>query len=56
MAGKGNHKVMVRCPWCQRQPVPVKRGRISSHLTPGGQRCVGQGQPVPTTIPEGRKF
>lgn len=39
----------VRCPWCQRQPVRLKRGRLVSHLTPGGVRCVGVGQPMKAT-------
>lgn len=42
---KNNRKTFVRCPWCQKQPVPTKRGRINSHLTPGGVKCVGIGQP-----------
>lgn len=36
----------ARCPWCGRQPIKLKRGRIQSHLTPGGTRCVGVGQPA----------
>lgn len=35
---------LVRCLWCGRQPVRLKRGRLVSHLTPGGQKCVGIGQ------------
>lgn len=46
MTGKGNKKVMVRCRWCGKQPVPVKRGRLASHLTAGGVKCNGIGQPV----------
>jgi hypothetical protein len=42
----------VRCPWCGKQPVQVKRGRIVSHVTPGNSRCVGVGQPVPNTYKE----
>ena len=45
MTSKGNKSSYVRCPWCSRQPVQVKRGRICSHLTPGGIKCVGIGQP-----------
>lgn len=39
-----NKRQHIRCPWCSRQPVPTKRGRITSHLTPGGVKCVGIGQ------------
>jgi hypothetical protein len=31
------------CAWCGRDPVPIKRGRIASHLTPGGVKCVAVG-------------
>lgn len=43
MTGKGNKSVQIRCPLCGRQPVPTKRGRISSHLNPGGVRCSASG-------------
>lgn len=50
MTGKGNKARHVRCPWCQRQPVQLKRGRIQSHLSPGGVKCVGSGRVYPETL------
>jgi len=47
MTSKHNAKRFVRCIWCGKQPVPTKRGRIASHLTPGGLKCCGVGQPIP---------
>jgi hypothetical protein len=41
---KGNKRNYVRCPGCGRQPVAVKRGRLVSHLSPGGVRCYWTGQ------------
>lgn len=32
-----------KCVWCGRDPVPVRNGRIGSHLTPGGLKCVSIG-------------
>lgn len=32
-----------KCVWCGRDPVPVRKGRIASHLTPGGLKCIGIG-------------
>lgn len=43
MTGNGNKRQLVRCMWCGRQPVPIKRGRIASHLTPGGLKCIAIG-------------
>lgn len=43
MTGNGNKRQLVRCGWCGRQPVPTKRGRIASHLTPGGLKCIAIG-------------
>jgi hypothetical protein len=34
----------MKCPWCSKD-APVRKGRLASHLTPGGIRCVGIGQP-----------
>lgn len=48
---KADKRSYVRCPWCQRQPVQVKRERIVSHLTPGGVKCIGIGQPMPKQQP-----
>lgn len=31
----------LSCPICGRNPVPIKRDRIASHLSPGGVRCIG---------------
>lgn len=42
----GNFRRYVRCRWCSRQPVAIKRGRLVSHLTPGGLKCPGVGQPA----------
>ena len=38
--------VYLRCPWCQRERVEVKRGRLASHLSPGGVKCIGIGMDV----------
>lgn len=32
-----------KCVFCGRDPVPVRKGRIASHLTPGGLKCIGIG-------------
>lgn len=36
----------TRCPWCGKQPVKIKRGRLSSHLNPGGVKCFAIGQTI----------
>jgi hypothetical protein len=41
---KVNKSQWVRCPWCGKQPVKVKRNRLSSHLNPGGVKCFAIGQ------------
>ncbi len=46
MVSPNNKKQFLRCFWCGKQPVPVKRGRLSSHVTPGNQKCIGIGQPA----------
>ncbi len=46
MTSANNKKAYVRCPWCGKQPVPTKRGRVSSHMTAGNQKCIGVGQTV----------
>lgn len=50
-AGKNpkNKHQMVRCPWCGKQPVHVKRCRLTSHLNPGGVKCFAIGQLVSVT-------
>lgn len=40
---KADKRQYIRCPWCGKQPVQLKRGRIVGHVTPGNQRCVGSG-------------
>lgn len=45
MTSKNNKRQYLRCPGCGKQPVPLKRGRLSSHLTPGGIKCHWIGQP-----------
>ena len=45
MTGKGNKRESIRCPGCGKQPVPLKRGRIQSHVTPGNRKCLWIGQP-----------
>jgi hypothetical protein len=35
----------IQCPWCSKA-VEHRKGRLSSHVTAGGQKCVGIGQPV----------
>ena len=42
--GKIDGRKMIRCPWCGKQPVQVKRGRLVSHLNPGGVKCFAIGQ------------
>ena len=32
-----------KCIFCGRDPVPVRNGRVASHLTPGGLKCIGIG-------------
>jgi hypothetical protein len=46
MSSKANKRVSVRCPWCGKQPVPLKRGHVQSHLTPGGLKCIAIGMDV----------
>lgn len=36
----------LKCPWCQKKPVPIKNGRLASHVTAGNQKCLGIGQPA----------
>lgn len=36
----------VKCPFCGRDPVKTKGGRIYPHVNPGGVRCIGYGAPV----------
>jgi hypothetical protein len=44
---KVDKRVYIRCPWCSRQPVQVKRGRLTRHVTPGGMLCIGSGMHAP---------
>lgn len=46
---KADKRVYMRCPWCSRQPVQLKRGRIAGHLSPGGVRCIGGGMTPPAS-------
>jgi len=41
-------KSYMRCPWCQRNSVRVKRHHLVTHdtLAPEGRRCVGSGSKV----------
>jgi hypothetical protein len=50
MTSRGNHKQYVRCLWCGKQPVSIKRGRLASHVTSGNQKCLGIGQPVEQVV------
>lgn len=49
MSRKANNqdkRTYIRCPWCGRQPIQVKRGNLVSHLSPGGVKCIAIGMRI----------
>jgi len=46
---KKDKREYVRCPFCGRQPVLLKRGNLTSHLSPGGVKCSAVGMRIAGT-------
>jgi hypothetical protein len=34
---------VCKCPWCGKEKVRLKGGRVSTHLSPGGVKCIAVG-------------